>query len=272
MTHPQFINGFKKADYTLTTKDNKSIEVWEFNHNFDESILSEWASEFRKNYIDDSIIDDLLFGTECKNRKEYLLNYVFPSKNEAFGPVTRSGDFAEILLLDFLKYLNNYWTPRTRYDDKVNRNSSTQGSDVIGIKIINEDSLSPDDELIVIEVKAQFSESKPKPRLQDAVDDSNKDPSRLGESLNAIKRRFLKEHNIVAKNKIERFQNYNDKPYIRHFGAAALFTENMFDKADIQETDCSNHKNKNDLILLVFSGKDMMKLVHEIYERATDEA
>lgn len=272
MSYPQFIHGFKKADYTLTSKDNKTIEVWKFNHEFDESILSEWATEFRKNYIDDSMIDDLRFGTECSNRKEYLLNYVFPSRNEDFGPATRSGDFAEILILDFLKYLNNYWTPRTRYDEKVNRNSSTQGSDVIGLKFADNKSFSPNDELIVIEVKAQFSESKPKPRLQDAVDDSNKDPSRLGESLNAMKRRFLKEHNNVDKNKIERFQNYNDRPYIRHFGAAALFTENMYNTDDVEETDCSAHNNKDDLILLVFTGKDMMTLVHKIYTRAADEA
>ena len=272
MTIPKFLTGFQKSDYSLKTADGKPIEVWKFNHEFDESILSEWASEFRKNYIDESIIDDLLFGTECKNRKEYLLNYVFPSKNEDFGPATRSGDFAEILILDFLKYLNNYWTPRIRYDEKINRNSSTQGSDVIGLKFASTDSFSTNDELIVIEVKAQFSESKPKPRLQDAVDDSNKDPTRLGESLNAIKRRFIKEHNREDAQKIERFQNINDRPYIRHFGAAALFTENMFDIADIQKTDCSNYTNKDDLILLVFTGKDMMRLVHAIYERAADEA
>ena len=63
MSYPQFIHGFKKADYTLTSKDNKTIEVWKFNHEFDESILSEWATEFRKNYIDDSMIDDLRFGS-----------------------------------------------------------------------------------------------------------------------------------------------------------------------------------------------------------------
>lgn len=272
MIIPEYIKGFNKADYTLTTQDNKTIEVWEFNHDFDEEILSEWATEFRKNYIDDSIIDDLRFGTECSTRKEFLLNYIFPSKNEDFGPATRSGDFAEILLLDFLKYLNDYWTPRTRYDEKPTKNSSTQGSDVIGIKFSDTKTFSPDDELIVIEVKAQFSESKPKPRLQDAVDDSNKDPTRLGEALNAMKRRFINEHNREDSKKIERFQNINDRPYIRHFGAAALFTENMFDIADIQKTDCSNYTNKDDLILLVFTGKDMMRLVHALYERAADEA
>lgn len=265
-----FLRWFTK-DKTLTTDDGKTIEVWSLNHVDDNELLSEWATHFRNMYSEDGLLDDYRSGTSL-SRSDYLLNMVFPDKTDGFGPATRSGDFSELLVADFLEFLRGYWIPRVRYDDKATRNSSTQGSDIVGIKLKKSDEFSKDDELIVFEVKAQFSGNAANPRLQDAVNDSNKDVTRVGEFLNYTKRRFIRNGNIAEKNIIERFQNISDKPYIEKFGAAALFDENIFDEHSIRKTDCSGHSEKDKLMLLVFSGHEMMTLVHSLYERAANEA
>lgn len=263
-------NCFTKCN-SLTTKDGKNIEVWSFKYPNDKVFLSEWAKHFRSMYIEDSLIDDLRSGTNL-SRSEYLLKFIFPDKTEGWGPAIRSGDFSEILVADFLEYIKKYWVPRIRYNDKPTRNSSTQGSDVVAFKFkeINEDSRT--DELLIFEVKAQYSGKKSDFRLQEAVDDSYKDETRVGEFLNYARRRYLREKEIVKANKVKRFQNESDNPYVKIFGATAFFDDKLFDPNSIQQTDCTNHKNKDILRLLVFSGKDMMNLVHSLYERAANEA
>jgi len=48
---------------------------------------------------------------------EYLLKKKFPDHKEAPGPSIRSGDFAEILVADYIEYKLGYWCPRQfRYD------------------------------------------------------------------------------------------------------------------------------------------------------------
>ena len=95
-----------------------------------------------------------------------------------------SGDFGEILVSDYLQYIEEYTVPRTRYDNKVNKDTSTQGSDVLGYK---KDSLNAaNDEVVVIEVKSSASNSsssKAKSKLQEAVDHSDKDFERLSSSI-----------------------------------------------------------------------------------------
>lgn len=265
-----FLNWFTKVNDYKTT-DKKNIEIYEFNHVNDSVLLSEWATHFREMYSDDSLLDEYRSGTGL-SREEYLLQMVFPDKSSGFGPATRSGDFAEVLVADFLEYIQHYWIPRIRYDEKATRNSSTQGSDVVAIKLKKTTEFDKEDELLVFEVKAQFSGNTAKPRLQDAIDDSNKDITRVGEFLNYAKRRFIKENKLNEKNIIERFQNKTDNPYVEKFGAAGLFDKNIFDENMIKNSNCSNHSQKDKLVLLVFSGKDMMQLVHSLYERAANEA
>ncbi|MBR5966361.1 MAG: DUF1837 domain-containing protein [Treponema sp.] len=265
-----FLNWFVKSK-NLLTEDGKNVEIWSFNHRNDDNLLSEWATHFREMYSEDELLDEYRKGTGL-SRANYLLNMIFPDRTDGFGPATRAGDFAELLVADFLEFLQGYWIPRVRYDDKATRNSSTQGSDVVGIKIQKSDEFSKNDELLVFEVKAQFSGNSAKPRLQDAVNDSNKDVTRVGEFLNYTKRRFIRSGKLDEKNIIERFQNISDKPYIEKFGAAALFDKSIFDEHLISETDCSEHSEHDKLTLLVFSGQGMMALVHSLYERAANEA
>ena len=71
---------------------------------------------------------------------------------------------------------------------------------------------------------------------------------------------------------VTRFQNDVDRPHKTCFGAAALFDNAVFDENDIKKTTTASHPYHANLTLVTIKGQDMMKLVHELYERAANEA
>ncbi len=275
------ISWLKDTGDRYLTADGKEVEVWDFEHEADEEILSEWATHFRNHYCLDDYID-LLRG--AKSREDYLTNIKFPSKTSKLGPGIRAGDFGEILVADYLEWLMNCWVPRFRWGSKMVRDESPKGSDVIGFKYELEDGTSNKDRLLVFETKTQFSQSTGKNRLQDAVNDSAKDHLRIDESLNFIKQKFCESNQLEQAQKIERFQTPVDVPYQETFGAAAIVTSEFFDDNMPQETDCTkipkskkskevfSHPHLDKLVLLVVKGPDMMQLVHDLYEKAAHEA
>ena len=266
---PPHIQWLIDTGIRLKTADGKDIEVWEFRHKHDSLLLSEWAVHFRNQYCLDAQIDILRKGTG-RSRMEYLTEIKFPGKTTKLGPSIRSGDFGEILIADYLEFICNYWVPMSRISRTI-RDEADKGSDIIGIKIIHPRKFSLNDEMIVFEAKATFSNTK-RNRLQDAVNASNKDELRKGESLNAIKQRFLDKNKMENVKKIERFQNILDNPFIEISGAAAILENSVFDKTKFNETATSFHYNYNSLSLIVVKGENMMPLVHELYQRAADEA
>ncbi len=255
----------------IATPDGKTIEIWDFHHDPDEVVLSAWAKRFRNHYCRDDKIDYWRQGYGS-SRAEYLNNIKFPDSKKPPGPSIRAGDFGEVLVADFLEYLRGYWVPRTRYGDKNIRNESTKGSDIIGFRIVKDGTASLTDEIVIFEAKAQFSGDTPHPRLQDAVNDSVKDIDRKAESLNAIKQRLYFQQEFEDAEKIERFQNEVDHPYEEAYGAAALFEDRLFDHSLASSTALSSHPYSGKLILIVIKGTEMMKLVHDLYRRAADEA
>lgn len=267
----EHIKWFVDTGERLKTADGKEVAVWEFSHEKDEAVLSAWAKHFRNHYCFDSEIDYWRKGYKC-SRTEYLNNIKFPDPKAAPGPSIRAGDFGEVLVADFLEYLLDYWVPRTRYGDKTIRNESTKGSDIIGFHILKDGKVSSKDKLAIFEAKTQFSGKKAKARLQDAVDDSEKDITRKAESLNAIKQRLHSRKKLGDAGIIERFQNEVDHPYKEVYGAVALFENALFDSGLMSSTDSSSHPYSSDLALIVIKGEQMMPLVHELYRRAADEA
>lgn len=255
----------------LKTADGKDAEVWEFQHQTDETVISAWAKHFRNHYCFDSEIDYWRRGFKC-TRSEYLNKIKFPDPKAAPGPSIRSGDFGEVLVADFLEYLLGYWVPRTRYGDKTIRNESTKGSDIVGFHIVEDGKYSSKDVLAIFEAKAQFSGNKGKARLQDAVDGSAKDIIRKAESLNAIKQRLHYRNELYNAQKIERFQSEVDHPYKEIYGAVALFENTLYDRGLTSSTVSSAHPYAGDLTLIIIKGDHMMPLVHELYRRAADEA
>lgn len=270
MTQP-WLQWLNNTGERLQTTDGKTIEVWEFCHQNDQTVLSAWASHFRNHYCLDTEIDNYRRGYNY-SRSEYLMNIKFPDERNAPGPSIRAGDFGEILVADYLEYILGFWVPRTRYGDKTIRNESTKGCDIIGFKILRDGNYSSEDILAIFESKTQFSGRSANSRLQDAVKGSAKDNIRKAESLNAIKQRLFIRQRYQDAEKIERFQNIEDRPYKETFGAVALFSTNVYDAQTISTTNTTCHPNSNNLNLLVIRGADLMGLVHELYRRSANEA
>ncbi|MGA6108236.1 Hachiman antiphage defense system protein HamA [Pseudomonas solani] len=265
----------KKTSHKVTTSDGVAVDVFELQiDNSAAQTLSVWAKCFREHYCLDAQIDRYRRGTG-KSRAEYLTDMVFPDESDDFGPATRSGDFAEIIIADLLESQFGFWVPRTRYDDKLVRNESPKGTDVLAFKFHGASPSKPSrqDVLVSFESKAQLSGKKAKPRLQDAVNDSVKDVYRISESLNAIKRRLINRGDDDGADRVERFQEGLEVPYVRMTGAAAVFCSSVYDSAHVSETtDCAGHENFDNLMLVVVHAKELMAFVHALYERAANEA
>jgi len=267
----EHLKWLRKTNETVKSADGKTIAVWEFQVDSDEKVLTAWAKHFRNHYCLDTQIDRLRQNT-LHSRKEYLLSIKFPDKTAAPGPSVRAGDFAEILVADYLEYFLGYWVPRMRYGRKMIRNESSKGCDTLGFKFIKDGTVSDDDVLALFETKASLSGNKPSERLQEAVDHSGKDDLRKAESLNAIKQFFLDKNQDTEVDRVERFQNIEDVPYKEHYGAVALMSHDVYCPKTIATTTAKAHRNRKALDLIVIRGKDLMKLVHDLYERAADEA
>jgi len=272
----QHLKWLEDTGEIITTACGKEVPIYTFNPDMtDEATMSAWARHFRNHYCDDNEIDELRDGTGL-SRSEYLLKIKLPVKkvtepHERTGPATRSGDFTEILVSDFLEFHLNYWVPRTRYEFKVNPNLSENGSDVIGFKF-SSDGKPKNDELMIYEVKGSLTGKKPSNRLQIAVNDSNKDRFRIAESLNAIKQRLKLKGRQKDVPKVQRFQNLGDRPYKEKYGAASVLTSAMYSDIELSKTDTTEHVNNSSLSLLVIKGDALMDLAHFLYQRAAHEA
>ncbi len=269
-SHPAYLRHLNRVD-ELTLSTGEKCEVWELEVPKDDACLSEWASRFRQCYCPDSQLDLLREGTG-KSRAEYLLELVFPDQTKAPGPGVRSGDFAELLVADFVEFLLGYWVPRDKYAEKGSRNESVKGVDIVGFKWRHAEQPHPDDEMLTFEVKAQLRGGEYDKRLQAAVDDSAKDYLRAGETLAAIKRRLLNMDDRNAAGVVQRFQNAVDRPYRLLSGAAAVLSDGAFDAAGLSATSVAKHNNAKSLRLAVVKGEGLMDLAHALYQRAADEA
>ena len=268
---PPHVNWLKDSGRRVRTKDGAEIAIWKLNHALDAKILSAWAKHFRNHYCDDKQIDLLRKGTP-HSRADYLVQLKFPDASNSPGPSIRSGDFAEVLIADYVEFLLGYWVPRTRYDDKTIRNESKKGSDVLGFRFQRTGKWSPSDTLLIFESKAQLSGKKAGAIMQEAIDHSAKDELRKAESLNAVKQRLINRNEPDRAEQVARFQNQEDRPYKSLYGAAAIFTSEVFDETALKASDASTHPHKPRLSLLVISGPKLMDLVHQLYSLAAREA
>lgn len=265
----------------LKTADGREVEIWELRHQDDDNVLSAWAKHFRNHYCLDTDID---FMRGNRSRADYLNDIKFPCQTSKLGPSIRAGDFGEILVADYLQWVLDFWVPRVRWGAKVVRDESPKGSDIIGFQFHKKNGTSSKDVLAVFEAKTRFSKGTGKSRLQDAINGSAKDHIRIDESLNYMKQKLLDRNALEQGKLIERFQSPVDLPYLESYGAAAIFSEEQFQAGQITTADTSKihkspkskefvpHPKRDQLILLIMKGANMMSLVHELYRRAADEA
>jgi hypothetical protein len=272
MPTPAHLDWLVDSGERLTSADGVEIEVWVLQYGDDPDVLSAWAKHFREHYCDDEMLKKLIAGTG-KTASEFLVETKFPDEKKAPGPSIRSGDFAEILVADYIEYKLGYWCPRQlRYDHKWSRNESTKGCDVLGFQFVKEGGADPNDELFVFESKATMSGNTPVNRLQDAVTDSGKDALREATTLNALKQRFLERGENAPALKIQRFQDMADRPFKRISGAAAVLNLPLYDGALISKTHTAGHFNAANLKLIIIRGETLMTLVNALYARAANEA
>ncbi len=271
MACPPHLSWLADSKRRVYTKDGAEIAIWTLNHNPDAKILSTWAKHFRNHYCDDKHIDLLRKGTP-HSRAQYLTQLKFPDAHISPGPSIRSGDFAEVLVADYVEFLLGYWVPRTRYDDKTVRNESKKGGDIIGFRFQKTNKWSPKDTLLIFESKAQLSGRKAGMIMQEAIDHSAKDELRKAESLNAVKQRLLERRETDCAEWVERFQNQEDRPYKSLYGAAAIFTSEVFDENMLKASNTDGHPHKPHLSLLVITGPKLMNLVNQLYDLAAREA
>jgi len=261
----KYLNGLSKKE-NIITNEGKNIEIYELNINKDEEILNEWAHHFRKQYCEDDMLNKLINGTGM-SKQEWLLENKFPSEKVAPGPSTRAGDFGELLIADYIEYILSYYVPRTKYSNKINPNMSQPGSDVIGFKFSREKE-TVKDELYVIEVKTRASVcNETENRLQEAIDDSNKDIERLAISLSAMRQRLIELKREDESKIVKRFQNNADKPYKTKYGATAIYTTEMLDLEKIKEIKITNEHDSLDLFIIHID--NLMSFINELYRRAS---
>ena len=244
----------------VDTDQHEKVAVFELKNDIEEDELDEWAKRFRQNYCKDEDIDFLRKGTGF-SREDYLVNRIFPDKTDKLGPATRAGDFSELLVYDYLEFLFGFKVLKERYVAKFNRNSSTQGTDVIGYKINN----NSNDVIVTFEVKSAASGNKVIPKLQEAVDHSLKDPFRKAESLNAYKQRYYFKGDIKTALEIERFQDKPDIPYREQYGAVAVHDINTYSENSVKKVDVKGQKRT----LIIIKREKLMDLIHDLYERAS---
>lgn len=265
MEKPRYIDWIVE-EKGIVINNNVPIKCYKIDYVDDKSILDDWALHIRRNYIED---EELKEDAEenAMTVKDYLHNYVIPQKGEAFGATARSADITEILISDLLEFVHNYSVPRYKLKDRLGKNNSQQGTDVIAYKYVNEDNTPNDkDELVAAEVKANLNKTEYTP-IRNAIIDSKKDEHRLARTVDCCRKRLKKLGQPEESEKVKRFLFKPDNNYQISYIAAGVSSRENVD--DVIELEFSNEELKiqtNEMIFYVH-GKKLMDLAHNIYER-----
>lgn len=249
----------------IITDENKIIEVYNLDIKEDRDIFKEWARQFRRNYCSDERLE-FMSSRMKKSPSCFLKEYKLPNK-----PSTMSGDFGEILVSDYLQYLKHYIVPRTRYNNRINKDNPTQGSDVLGYRY---NDLQPNkSEVIVIEVKSSVSSNNDytaKNKLQKAIEDSNKDFARFSTSIVASYERLIEMNNVEEADIVSKFLNIADQPYQIIFGAAAIHSNDSFAPSTLKKVVSVNHRDFAQLKLIVIHSDRLMDFINKLYSKASE--
>lgn len=260
-------------DKSIPYSSGKEIQVYKLdNELLDDSILNNWAFGLRNNYVEEALLEPLVKGTGL-TKQEFLEKNIFPNHQNSLGASTMSGEFGEILVYDYINFVLNYYITRTRYLEKVNPNIPVSGSDVIGYQVKNIDNPSRTDHLIVAEVKTRSSKSKNKnssceETVENAIKDSIKDRVRIGESLNAEKRRLINRSRIEEARIVERFQNKTDNPFILDFFAVAVLDNELYSDQVVLDVVNRQHENIKSMNVLIILSKELKLFLRDLYRRA----
>lgn len=253
------------------------IKIYKFDKDIlNEDMMNEWARGFKRNYITEENEEELYKGTGLTKEK-YLEKMVFPNNGKRLGKSLMSGEFGELLVYDYFNFLLKYYTSRTRYLEKTASYDAIKGIDVTCYNIKNIQMPSKNDSLVIAEVKTHSSKKgNCKNTVQNAIIDcnkaivdSNEKISRIGESLNAEKRRLIYRERFDEAKIVERFQNKPDNPYILDFFAVAVLESKVYSEdIVIEEVNKYIPKNNIPINMLVIHSEELSLLIKELYRRA----
>lgn len=260
-------------DKSIYSRNGDEIQVFSLNKELlDDNSLNTWASGLRDNYVEENLLESLVKGTGL-TRKEFLEKNIFPNYQDRLGASTMSGEFGEILVYDYINFVLGYYITRTRYLEKVNPNIPVPGSDVIGYKVKNIDRPSESDNLIVSEVKTRSNKTGNKNKsceetVKGAIEHSIKDRVRIGESLNAEKRRLINRSKFEEAKIVERFQNKTDNPFTLNFFAVAVLDNELYSEQVVLDVVNSQHEIIKSTNVLIIYSKELKLFLRDLYRRA----
>lgn len=231
-----------------------------------DAIMADWALHVRRHYIFDEKLRSVVRRRSVAV-EEYLRASVIPDKRE-----TMSGDFGEMLIADLLECIENYSVPRYKHCDRLDKNQSEHGTDVIGYRVSDPRSNDPKDELIVVEVKALTSSGYIKGVVNKAKKDSKKDrvdlsmmeKSRLGMTLDYLEWRSYDYGDSATAVIMQRFLKAAEFPCVIRYGIGAIAaTDNS--SALIEKNHQYDEFDTLDKVL-VLGGSELADLLTRIYE------
>ena len=260
-------------DKSIPISSGEEIQIYKLNSELlDDNSLNNWALGLRDNYVEEILLESLVQGTGL-TQKEFLEKNIFPNHQNNLGASTMSGEFGEILVYDYINFVLKHYITRTRYLEKVNPDMPVSGSDVIGYKVKSINKPSKSDHLIVAEVKTRSSKVGNKNRscektVKDAIEHSIKDRVRIGESLNAEKRRLLNRSRNDEAKIVERFQNKTDNPFTLDFFAVAVLDNELYSDQVVLDVVNTQHENIKSTNILIIHSKELKLFLRDLYRRA----
>lgn len=226
----------------------------------DEDLLNEWAAHIRRHYRQDKELQRSLEGYPG-DLSEYLADFVIPNV-----PEIRSGDFAEIVICDLLEFMENYTVSRYKHLDRVDKNCSEHGSDVIAYRLFDPQKPQSSDELLVVEVKSQASTTNLKRAITDASADSVRDRARLAMTLDYHRCRSERYGDNDNARVMARFLNRGEYPCREVYAVGAIAGVKDAKKhlgcIGLEELGLAN----NTPVFIVHKPK-FMELIHDLYQR-----
>lgn len=258
----------------ISTHNGNLVQVYQFmSESLNEDNLTKWAVGLRNHYVQEKELKSLPNGTGL-SEEEYIEQYIFPDPMDNLGAATMSGEFGEILVNDYINFVQKYYVSRTKYIGKPVRNNPLPGCDVIGYKSENPNEGNEDDQLIVAEVKTRSStngskEDLCKKTVQDSIEHSRKDLKRLAESLNAEKRRLLNFERYEEANLVQRFQNKPECPYKTEYFAVAVLDSDLYSEKVIKNVLDEQATNESPTQLLIIHSKELKSFLRDLYRRAS---
>lgn len=246
-------------------------KCYELRWKVDEAALDSWALHVRRHYIRD---DELRKDCEMfdNTAKSYLQTFCIPTRygSDRLGPITRSGDFAEIIISDMLQFIEGFIVPRYKQIGRTNPNISDSGSDVIGYKVADPSLPRFDDRLVVVEVKSKLTRPVDladtiKKAAKDSKKDGVDDRFRVGLSLRAIAKKSRDVEDRITEAECRRFLRRAECPYILQRGSAAVVS--LDELGDLSELPIDSLGLSENERLIIVHGSKLMDLVHSIFDR-----